>query len=56
MEKEGKKVMNDKQYLNENILKLVLQKLDEIKQETQEFNTIHPNLLTCLIEQAQQNA
>lgn len=47
--------MNDKRYLNEKILKSVLQKLDELKQQSKDTQTVHVGTITCLVEQAQQH-
>ena len=44
--------MSDKQYLSESILKLILNKLEELKQQSQE--PINITVLQSLLEQATQ--
>ena len=46
--------MTHKQYLNEKILKIVLKKLDQIKQQ-QENSPINLTIIQILVEQAQQH-
>jgi len=46
--------MTHKQYLNEKILKIVLKKLDDLKQQSQETSTINLSMIQTLVEQAQQ--
>lgn len=48
--------MNDKLYLNENIINNVLKKLDELKQQSINLCTSDVHFLQSLIEQARQHA
>lgn len=47
--------MTHKQYLNETIVKLVLKKLDDLKQQSQTNPTINLCLIQSLVDQAQQS-
>ncbi len=47
--------MTNKQYLNEAILKTVLKKLDDLKQQSQTTQTINLCLIQTLVDQAQQS-
>jgi hypothetical protein len=47
--------MIHKQYLNEKILKLIIQKLDDIKQYSQDKSAINLSMIQTMIEQGQQN-
>ena len=46
--------MTHKQYLNEKILKIVLKKLDDLKQQSQTTPTINLSVIQTVVEQAQQ--
>lgn len=46
--------MNDKQYLNETILQMILKKLEELKQQSQ--LVINEAILQSLLDEVQQQA
>jgi hypothetical protein len=47
-------MVDDKQYLSETILQVILRKLEELKQQSQEQKPINLSVLQALVEQAQQ--
>lgn len=48
--------MDDKKYLSESILKFVLKKLEDLKQQSGLDQALNVDVIRLLVEQAQQQA